>query len=412
MSHTVDEEVARLLDHAESSKDLILEKIAAIRDQLGPLYTRNRIDVPPVEAGDPDMGHMVVVKQFNLLAEGLSSRADTVTPFAAEEVTTTFRYRLLCFTCLTCKVSCSGGFDSVQRDDVVFDFARFIGRVLQTVLHSIAIPCGRFRRWRLLEEILQTDANPDILTVQECDHFYDFFEPVLRAMGYDGAFAPKARSPCLRFGYYSDGVAIFWKRQFFERISDCIVPDNLELPPVASIGVILRHTPSGKIMYASTCHLKAKEGVDKELIRLAQLKRILAAIEINSGAIADIANMPILLMGDFNTTPTERRTPAEDRLVIDFLLRWRNCALASAYSFYREDNVDCDNPVQNYSTWKSRGGVEVKKLIDFIWYSRNHFRTRWILDTPEQIQIQNSISKLPDIRYPSDHCSLCAAFYF
>ena len=33
------------------------------------------------------------------------------------------------------------------------------------------------RRWRLLEEILRT--NPDVLAVQEIDHFHDFFAPAL-----------------------------------------------------------------------------------------------------------------------------------------------------------------------------------------------------------------------------------------
>jgi len=42
--------------------------------------------------------------------------------------------------------------------------------------------------------------EPDILTMQECDHFYDFFLPALEIFGYWGAFSPKNLSPCLRFG--------------------------------------------------------------------------------------------------------------------------------------------------------------------------------------------------------------------
>ena len=45
------------------------------------------------------------------------------------------------------------------------------------------------RRDLILHEILQ--YNPDIITLQECDHFYDWFLPLLQAEGYDGVFAPK-----------------------------------------------------------------------------------------------------------------------------------------------------------------------------------------------------------------------------
>ena len=39
---------------------------------------------------------------------------------------------------------------------------------------------------------------------------------MLTAMGYDGLFVAKERSPNLNFGYYSDGVALFWRRGRFQ----------------------------------------------------------------------------------------------------------------------------------------------------------------------------------------------------
>ena len=35
----------------------------------------------------------------------------------------------------------------------------------------------------------------------QVDHFHDFLEPALAALGYAGIFAPKHQSPCLDFGY-------------------------------------------------------------------------------------------------------------------------------------------------------------------------------------------------------------------
>ena len=62
----------------------------------------------------------------------------------------------------------------------------------------------------LLHEILQYD--PDIITLQECDHYYDCFLPELNARGYDGMFAPKPASACLEVSDNSDGCAIFVRR--------------------------------------------------------------------------------------------------------------------------------------------------------------------------------------------------------
>jgi nocturnin len=66
------------------------------------------------------------------------------------------------------------------------------------------------RKIKLLYEILQYD--PDIITLQECDHYYDFFLPQLSIKGYDGLFAPKPASACLEVSENSDGCAIFFKR--------------------------------------------------------------------------------------------------------------------------------------------------------------------------------------------------------
>ena len=42
-----------------------------------------------------------------------------------------------------------------------------------------------------------TQYQPDVITMQENDHYYDFFLPELAALGYDGFFAPKPASACL-----------------------------------------------------------------------------------------------------------------------------------------------------------------------------------------------------------------------
>ena len=118
------------------------------------------------------------VMQFNLLAEGLSSGPDAAPPFPA----------LL--------RSDHGGFDAVVQKEVALKW--------------------KLRKLRLLEEVLR--YMPDLLTVQECDHFDDLLLPGLRLAGYDGVFAPKRQSPCIDYGFHSDGVAVLWRTSVFQQL--------------------------------------------------------------------------------------------------------------------------------------------------------------------------------------------------
>ena len=66
------------------------------------------------------------------------------------------------------------------------------------------------RKANLLKEIKQYDA--DIITLQEADHYHDFFQPQLEALGYCGYFAAKPTSACLEVSNNSDGCALFVKK--------------------------------------------------------------------------------------------------------------------------------------------------------------------------------------------------------
>ena len=73
------------------------------------------------------------------------------------------------------------------------------------------------RRESLLHEIAQYDA--DVVTLQECDHFHDFFQPKMYELGYVGYFAPKPTSGCLDVSENADGCAMFIKRNKFRVLS-------------------------------------------------------------------------------------------------------------------------------------------------------------------------------------------------
>lgn len=96
------------------------------------------------------------VQQFNVLADGLSGLRPDL-----------------------------GGFSRVGRDVLMWEN----------------------RKWKILDELLR--FKPDVITLQECDHYDDFFLPELAKQGYDGTFAPKPASACLKVSDRSDGCAIF-----------------------------------------------------------------------------------------------------------------------------------------------------------------------------------------------------------
>lgn len=77
--------------------------------------------------------------------------------------------------------------------------------------------CWEYRKHRLLHEIQQ--YNPDIITLQEVDHYYDFFLPELLKMGYVGYFAPKPTSACLEVSSNGDGCALFVKSKKLRVVS-------------------------------------------------------------------------------------------------------------------------------------------------------------------------------------------------
>lgn len=116
---------------------------------LPELYSRHLIPSPssPQSSLQPSSSKIFRIMQFNLLAEGLSA------PPENESIP---------FPDLKRKEGDYGGFDIDEDCHLVFDF--------------------KIRQWRLLEEILR--SLPDVLAVEECDHFDDFFFPILQSLGF------------------------------------------------------------------------------------------------------------------------------------------------------------------------------------------------------------------------------------
>jgi len=285
------------------------------------------------------------VLQFNTLAHGLAADPLAEAPFPAE------------------RAADLGGFD-IPDPRKVLDF--------------------RLRRWRLLREI--AESNADVICLEEVDHFDDFFQPALAALGYEGVFQAKTKSPSLQFGYYSDGVALFWRKDKL-RLGD--------LHSGALIGTVPYSTPyiaarlvaeEGSFVVAAT-HLKAKAKEEYEAFRCDQIKGVVGAMmAVGQGD-------PWILAGDLNTEMQDHKKYTAQ--CIPFV-----ASLPNAKSAYDLDN-------SRPTTLKARGGTTKSQMPDYIWYDSNlALCGTW--EVPEVTEP----SLLPGLRYPSDHLAIAADFAF
>lgn len=244
------------------------------------------------------------------------------------------------------------------------------------------------RRERILGEILH--YSPDLVCLEEVDHFYDYFSPKLKGKGYFSHFLPKPDSPCLRVeGCTSpDGCAIFVKKSRLEvdkilelaPLKDCEGSDTNQVAILASVKDLRKN----RTFVVGVTHLKAKRG--NENIRLAQGKDILGKLQEMR---RDNEVLPIVLCGDFNATPDE---PVYKEM--------RNKGLESSY-------LTAAKSEPAFTTWKYRPGGEVRHTIDYVWHSPLIVLHNY-LEIPSEDVIGETA--LPSLSFPSDHLSLVFDF--
>ncbi|MEQ2315662.1 hypothetical protein AMECASPLE_024751 [Ameca splendens] len=252
------------------------------------------------------------------------------------------------------------------------------------------------RKYQILEEILT--YRPDILCLQEVDHYYDTFRPIMASLGYHGSFLPKPWSPCLDVEHNNgpDGCALFYRRSRFSlhstahlRLSAMMLPTNQ-----VAIAQTLHCQVTGRWLCVAVTHLKARSGWER--LRSAQgadLLQSLQSITSHCGGQkqAELGAIPLVVCGDFNAEPSE-----------DVYRRFSSSplGLSSAYKL-----LSCDGKTEPaYTTWKIRPSGESCSTLDYIWYSHDALSVETLLDIPTEEQI--GPDRLPSYHYPSDHLSL------
>ncbi|XP_025005306.2 nocturnin isoform X1 [Gallus gallus] len=249
------------------------------------------------------------------------------------------------------------------------------------------------RKCLILEEILA--YKPDILCLQEVDHYFDTFEPLLSRLGYQCTFFPKPWSPCLDVEQNNgpDGCALFFLKERFELINSAnirLTAMKLKTNQVA-IAQTLKCSETGRLFCIAVTHLKARTGWER--FRSAQGCDLLQ----NLKSITQGAKIPLIICGDFNAEPTE-----------EVYREFSNSSLNlnSAYKLLSPDGQS-EPP---YTTWKIRPSGECRHTLDYIWYSQHALNVNSALGLLTEEQI--GPNRLPSFNYPSDHLSLVCDFSF
>lgn len=285
------------------------------------------------------------------------------------------------------------------------------------------------RRISLLKEIVQYD--PDVITLQECDHFHDFFMPELDKRGYVGFFAPKPVSACLEVSSKGDGCAMFFRRSMFEivsvetmtyavRKSDVqqllrkhreslplslskikastssflsllnheSIPRSQNQVAIIVNGYFLSGKKSQKIpLVVATTHLKASKSIEGEIFRLLECKQLMTGLQRNVESLQQMNagqhHPAILLAGDMNATPDDRcdvfgyNCEVYRHITTHPTIKLRsvlNDDLPEALAFRQNTSV-LEEKQKIWTTWKSRWKgkpaeeLVVKHCIDYVLYS-------------------------------------------
>eukprot|EP00299_Pterocystis_sp_00344_P011586 c5430_g1_i2.p1 GENE.c5430_g1_i2~~c5430_g1_i2.p1 ORF type:complete len:318 (-),score=89.35 c5430_g1_i2:62-1015(-) len=253
-----------------------------------------------------------------------------------------------------------------------------------------------YRKSQLLEEVKRFD--PDVVCMEEVDHYDDWFQPQLASLGYSSHFLPKAKPPP------TDGCALFYKTSTFQpttatsaSVSDPQETIHITYPNASQVALLvpLTHISTNKQIIFSVTHLKATKDESGEVIRVEQATHLLDALHTTHTTTT--AATPHILCADLNAQPIASGNiqPRSYQAILENSLQ-----LDSAYRAHTGSEPD-------YTTWKLRKH-EAKMTIDYVFFSKEHFVVTELLSIPTPEEMPTN--RLPALEYPSDHFAILAGF--
>jgi CCR4-NOT transcription complex subunit 6 len=309
-----------------------------------------------------------------------------------------------------------------------------------------------YRFQNIMREI--SDASPDVICLQEiqADHYESHVYAEFAEAGYEGVYKQKTRQSMGLAGKV-DGCALFWRRSKFHLVESYSIEFNevaqrqatnvLGLNPRTEEGmqflnrlskdnvaqlVVLEHIQQptlgrstqqrevNQICVANTHLYSNKDFPDVKLWQSWQLLQELESFVVSRGT-----NLPLIICGDFNSTP--------DTAVYDLLSR------QSVHPGHPDVNVATNDDVPNvlpdamnithsfqlgsaYQTvlgdepWVTNYTQNFKGVLDYIWYSAPNLRPLAVAPIPEEKELTRTGEALPSTEYSSDHIMLIADMQF
>lgn len=426
------------------------------------------------------------VATFNTLARGLSCGPSNLfpPPFPKETSSTTMDNNNAVNDAI--EEAYYGGFTNIPHPEVVLDYNIRKWRLLHVLLgggltSSTDISyCFRDRTSTSITQRQQQQLTFDIIALQEMDEYNSFFEPLLVNPTllnidnyYQGTFQPKPNSPCVPLGYYSDGVALFWNVNKFETMhrhnscqinedndNDCVAwieqgaftgkeggltaNNNDKVVDIINVSnnqvyilVPLQIIGTHKCIVVGATHLKAKSGLQNDLIRHSQAMELhyraekMAQEILTTTTVATMGEskeVSILLLGDFNSEPHEsivQSIMGSEKKDNDSIGS-KSWQYQSAYSLPPNQDGLIENNDSLYTTWKIRREGETKRIIDYIFYTSHSsssttatsdddngedgllMKCTHVLSIPKDVEN----GRYPGYRYPSDHLLIAAKFEY
>ncbi|KAG7394236.1 RNA exonuclease ngl2 [Phytophthora boehmeriae] len=314
-----------------------------------------------------------------------------------------------------------------------------------------------YRRDGLVREILAYE--PDIVCLQEVDHFEDFFEPKLQKAGFVGVYKRRTGETT------HDGCAIFIKKSKCRIVSSHPIEYFVEDDPVlnrhnialaAVVETIERNSGSTpKRFVVANTHLLFNPGRGE--IKIAQLDMLLNFLTTLRQQHNPM--LPVLLGGDFNLTPNsaiyhylstgelnasglrrhdisgQNMTKAARKAYLrdenDRSRHYGNGTALGKFNSHRADrgfrdfwpgtvyshDFDFSSAYAQSPDKRCTGEPKftifhttTKAAVDYIWFTRSSLHCHGVLELiPAGLLFVNG-GELPTMDHPSDHISLVADF--
>jgi mRNA deadenylase 3'-5' endonuclease subunit Ccr4 len=268
-----------------------------------------------------------------------------------------------------------------------------------------------YRSLRMAEMLFQ-QIDGDLVFMEECDRYDDFWRPWFDAFGYESMYLPKDKSPtrhCLSalkkefpelvtdgFTCPPDGVVVAWRRSHFSIVSEDLtqrVTDQQNDTLSLALAVKLKHQQSGLEFWAVASHFKSDKDRKGEALRVSQAKSLFGKDE----PLLELGDDdPVIFGCDLNANPVINRHGYAPRCY-EWLTAADGGGLTSAY----KQGLGAEPEL---TTAKKRVDGVDRHTIDYIFY--RSLPSSQKVSSVLQVPLLPSGKLIPDWYYPSDHFAI------